>query len=519
MSEPPEVVHADSQKVRSEAPPEPRWPAVAAFVTAWLCPAISARRTLHVRLWAADVVHVLAGFLTFVLITVLASLADNKHPLHYLREIIEEFTNNRWQEAFVALAVSVLCIEIAYLVLALLLAPWGAADERLRSSWSHALRIAWLHTSHALPTVLLVVALSIGYNRAERAYYQANPYPSLRMTWTPPSLPTAPSDNSEQAWRDYRAAREACNKEYNKKQQEALEQQRKAWQEWKRNKPLFIRYGPVAITWIGVVCVVWILWALLQAAVVRRPAPPIVHPPICEFCGYNLTATPIESRCPECGQLAIDSLGPEVRTGTAWDHAKRGGRLSAWLRCGVNAICRPRQFGRQIRIGPQTHRHRWFLATHLPLIFLFGALGAAGCILYEWHRRPGSADEPEILGWIPPIFGGLSVLTVLAIAGLAAGFVGLMYSLKNERNLLPASMQMACYLGLYITAWTAFSSALSVVLYFLASGDKLRPLSKWLNTDPGFLIFCAWVLPSLTFLACYAALVWRGTGAAQYANR
>ena len=519
MSEHPQVAEVDSQQVTITAPPEPRWPAVAAFVTAWLCPAISARRTLHVRLWAAYAVHLMAAFLTFVLITALFSLADNKHPLHYLQEIIEEFTSSRWQEAFVALAVSVLCIEIAYLVLALLLTPWGAADERLRSSWSHALRVAWLHTSHALPTVPLVVALSIGYSRAERAYYQTHPYSSFRTTCTPPSLPTAPSDNSEEAWRDYRAAREACNKEYNKKQQEALEQHQRAWREWKRHRPFFIRYGPVAITWIGVACSIWILWALLQAAVVRRPAPPIVHPPLCEFCGYNLTGTPIESRCPECGQLAIDSLGPEVRPGTPWDHADHGGRLRAWWQCGVNAICRPQQFGRQIRIGPQTHRHRRFLATHLPLIFLFGALGVAGCILYEWHRRPASADEPEILWWIPPIFGGLSVLTVLAIAGLAAGLVGLIYSLKNERNLLPASNQMACYLCLYITAWTAFSSALSVLFFVLVAEDKLRPLARQIKMDHDFLLFCLWFLPNLALLAGFLVLLWRGTGAAQYANR
>jgi len=298
-----------------------------------------------------------------------------------------------------------------------------------------------LHTSHALPTVLLVGVLIVAFDRAERAY---------------------------------------------------------------------------EFPWIGVACVVWILWALLQAAVVRRPAPPIARPPMCEFCGYNLTGTPIESRCPECGQLAIDSLGPEARPGTPWDHAERGGRLGAWWRCGVNAICRPRQFGRQIRIGPQTHRHRRFLATHLPLIFLFGAQGMAGCFLY---KHPTYAEEPGIVWAVPPVFGCLAMLAALTIAGLAAGLVGLVYSLRNERNLLPASMQMACYLGLYITAWTAFSSALSVVLFILSEEDMLHLLAKQLKTYEGFLIFCAWVLPNLALLAGFLVLLWRGTGATQYANR
>ena len=446
MPEHPQVAEVDSQQVTITAPPEPRWPAVAAFVTAWLCPAISARRTLHVRLWAAYVVHVLAGFLTFVLITVLASLADRKNALTYFEEFIEEFTGNRWQQAVMVLGMSVLAIEIAFLVLALILTSWGAADERLRSSWSHALRVTWLHTSHALPTVLLVGALSDGYSRAERAYSKTHPYPFWTTNWpTPPSMPSGASSPSSQAWRDYQAA----SQEHNRKVNEINERHQKALREWNRNKTLFIRYGPIVIVWIGVACVVWILWALLQAAVVRRPAPPIAHPPICEFCGYNLTGTPIESRCPECGQLAIDSLGPAVRPGTPWDHTERGGRLSAWWRCGVDAICRPRLFGRQIRIGHTTHRHRRFLATHLPLIFLFGALGTAGCFLYDLYKHPAYAEEPEFIGAVSPVFGCLAMLAALTIAGLAAGLVGLVYSLRNERNLLPASMQMACYMSAY----------------------------------------------------------------------
>ena len=172
-----------------------------------------------------------------------------------------------------------------------------------------------------------------------------------------------------------------------------------------------------------------------------------------------------------------------------------------------------------MRIGPTNCRHRRFLAIHLPLVFLFGALGAAGCFFYGWHKYSHYSDYPEMFWGLPPVFGGLSVLTALTITGLAAGLVGLIYSLRNERNLLPASMQMACYLGLYITAWAAFSSALSVLFFVLVAEDKLRPLARQIKMDHDFLLFCLWFLPNLALLAGFLVLLWRGTGAAQYANR
>ena len=40
----------------------------------------------------------------------------------------------------------------------------------------------------------------------------------------------------------------------------------------------------------------------LFRSVGTRPAVPIMErPPTCEFCGYNLTGTAIDGRCPECG--------------------------------------------------------------------------------------------------------------------------------------------------------------------------------------------------------------------------
>lgn len=494
--------------------PEPRWPAIAAFVTAWTYPATSARRTAHVGLGRAYVVHFLAALLTFVMITVLVSLVDFQDPTHYLAEMIEEFTGRRWQQASQILAASVLSIELGYLVLAALLMPWGAADERLRSSWSHALRITWLHTSHALPTVLLVGGLSALYEEAARTDRRMRPYPSY-PSWIAAPTPPAGAAPDSKAWREYSAKME----EYKQKTQRIQAEWQAAYENWRRNRPLLLKYGEGIITAIGTACAFWVLWAMHRAVSVRRSTPAIRRPPTCEFCGYNLIATPFESRCPECGQRVVDSLGPEVRAGTPWNHRQQVGRLKAWWRTGLDAICQPSRQGRRIQVLAFGHDHSRFLAVHLPAIFILGAAGIISCFLFEWLNHVGAFFQADILMVLAPVFGGMAVLTVLAIAGLTACVVGLAFSLRNGRNLLPASVQAACYLSHYLTAWTLFGSALAFAAFVADENQPLRRAIWQMNLNPEFVLFMSWLIPNLTCLAGYAILVWKTTAAAQYANR
>jgi len=494
--------------------PEPRWPAIAAFVTAWTYPATSARRTAHVSLWRAYVVHFLAALLTFVMITMLVSLIDFREPTHYLFEIIEGITGDWWRRALVALTVCALGIEFGYLLLAALLMPWGAADERLRSSWSHALRITWLHTSHALPTVLLVGGLSAFYEEAARNDRRMRPYPTYPQWIAAPTPPAGAAPNSK-AWREYSAKME----EYKQKTRKMQAEWQAAYENWRRHRPLLLKYGEGTITTIGTACAFWLLWAMHRAVSVRRSTPTIQRPPTCEFCGYNLVATPIESRCPECGQLAVDSLGPHARPGTPWDRREHVGRLKAWWRTGSDAIFRPSQLGRQIRVLALGRDHGRFLAVHLPAVFIMGVTGIVSCFLFDWCRNPGLWFQVDILSVLGPVFGGMTVLTVLAIAGLTAGVVGLVFSLRNGRNLLPASVQAACCLGHYLTAWTLFGTVLAFAAFVADENQPLRQAIRQMNLNPEVTLFWLWLIPNLACLGGYAILVWKTTAAAQYANR
>ncbi|MGQ9650686.1 MAG: hypothetical protein ACUVXJ_11295 [Phycisphaerae bacterium] len=136
------------------------------------------------------------------------------------------------------------------------------------------------------------------------------PYPSLPPNATPGS----------QAMKDFEAAVAQWNQQ--------VANLHRRWQlrhqEWRSRKPFLVRHDEAIIAFLCTVGSAWFLWALLRAIGARRTIASVRRPPTCEHCGYNLTGTTIEGRCPECGTPAIESLGPHVRPGTEWD---RGGGL------------------------------------------------------------------------------------------------------------------------------------------------------------------------------------------------
>jgi len=212
---------------------------------------------------------------------------------------------------------------------------------------------------------------------------------------------------------------------------------------WEKRKPWIAKYGPALVTWSVAVCTTWVLWALLRAVGAERRLTPIDHPPTCEFCGYNLTGAAADGRCPECGDPVVRSLGPETRPGTRWEHRRKIGRLQAWWACAVGAVRRPNTIGRQIKARSHAADHRIFLAMHLPAGFLIGSVTGIGLLYVTFlHGRPFRQMEREILQFVVPFGGIIGELVVLTMATLSASVVGLFWSLRSGRNLLPRSCRL-----------------------------------------------------------------------------
>ncbi len=483
-----------------------------ALLACWARPATIAPRLARLKLRWAYLIHLLAGLAFFLGFLLLAQIDvwNAGQPFDVFGELAEEFTQD-WEEAGLITAFTVLSIEAGFVALALIVLPWGAADERLRSSWAHALRFTWLHTTHAVALLLVIGPAILVLSDVSRSYRRTHPMPQHDFQYPPPPVPPPNATPGSQAMKDFQKAQAQWQRE--------MQELNDAWwlkyRSWQRTQPFLVQHDEAIITWLCIAGSAWILWALFRSVGARR-APAIVgRPPTCEFCGYNLTGTAIDSRCPECGTPAIDSLGPHVRTGTDWD---RGGGLLAWWRCGLDAVFRPDTLGRQIQVTTQPRRFRSFCwSLILSTAFVGMAAVPIGYVLI--YRHSPLKYDLEILTIGSPISGACSGAGMLMIAMLIAGVVGMIQTWQNGRNLLPAAAQVASYLSLLFLAWGLF---MAVWITLFCAAVEQAWFRNWMMTYGPSIVFLAFSIlvgPQLVWLAICFVLVWKGTAAARYANK
>lgn len=263
----------------------------------------------------------------------------------------------------------------------------------------------------------------------------------------------------------------------------------------------------------------WLLWGLLRGVGAARTVPAVARPPTCEECGYNLTSIPMDSRCPECGEAVAASLGPDARSGTVWQRRREIGRFTAWWQCCVAVMRRPHEFGRQLcTVSPGTD-HRWFFALHFPLIFFAGSAGIITAALLSAGVSEVTSD-PVIPLLIMSMFGCACVAGAVMFTLLVVVVIGVLESVRYKRNLLPGTMQVACYLGGYLALWALFGAATGGLVV------TVHEKTSWFNSLEDFtgiyrdlLAQLTWLLPNLACCIGYCLLVRRGTAGTQYANR
>lgn len=286
--------------------------------------------------------------------------------------------------------------------------------------------------------------------------------------------------------------------------------------EWNQSRPWYVKYADEATGYGCFGALTWFLWGLFRSVGAQRETPRVDRPPTCEACGYNLTSAAMEGRCPECGEPVARSLGPDARPGTPWDRRRELGRWRAWWQSVVGSVVRPRSFGAQIRRSAPEMSHRRFLALHLPVFFLMGAVAVVSCHVAATGRNPYSSD-PYVVSFVGPLVGCVTAAFVIVCALGSAWFVALCYRARGDASLLSGAMQMASYLSGYVVFWALFETMICVHVFalarwFLLAGQRYR-------VDSGMLMFLACLLPSLLWLVGYVVLVRRGAAGVRFANR
>ncbi len=507
---------------------EKRWPAWKVFFTGAWRPATTARRTQHVTLKKAWLVHFVAAILAILLVSFLVSLEETFGDERNVLAIwLDDFAEGVVRgivtyplEVTVVTGLVALSVEAGFLVLAFLLMPWGAADEKMRSSYASALRQCWLHSADALPIILLVSAVIIPFSWANESFYRNNPNWYEQINAQMPAYPQLTTTNPTTQQLE----------EHNKAMDEWNDQYSRLWREAQRRQPWYVRFGEEIVGYSCFMAVAWLVWILLRAVGARRNITPIPRPPTCEFCGYNLLVTPMDSRCPECGEPVLHSLGSDVRPGTPWERRRDVGFLKAWWRCSVDAIFRPQTIGRQIRLITPGAAHRWFFVSYLPLFFIIGYAFIFGMVIGMYWATGNNEEILNAEGFLlaGPAFGCINGISVLAILLLAAGLVGVYYRIFEKRNLLSGTIQAACYLNAYIVFWSIINAIATITATTLSwwlwrpyqtRGLSTMPVSTAPRPDYDFLLFLGWLGVYLICFGVYLWLIARITAAARYANK
>ncbi len=486
-------------------------------VAPWLRPVEWAPVVAGMSLKRCFGLHLLGAIAAFVACMSLVDLESQVSGNHWSAWADFLIFWSRYPErAAVVTGITAGSIELGFLAAAFILTPWGAGDERLRCSYAHALRHTWLLSTQAVPLILLIGLLIVPISAAVRSFEDRHPYPNLTSP-TPPTRPAGAAPNS-QAMKDY----QAVQAKYLIQSRSYGTRWRQAMRDYKRTQPFLVRNGPELIGWTCIVAGAWVLWSLLRAIGAPRELSPIIRPPTCEFCGYNLTGAAIDRECPECGIPAADSLGPDARPGTPIDLATKANRLSAWWKCGIEAIRRPRRFGQLIQVNQPSRRYRWCLAV----LLLLGILAAAPTYVASLRIQFMNVDEDlyfflgkELFTVGMPAVSVSSAVCMVGAVLVAAAIVGWVMSWRIGRNLLPAAMQMQAHLCLFMIFWIPVGCAWTVLTFFLEATDVFRGLAQTLFIDWDLLELLFWLVPVAAWLFLNGLLLWKGVSATRYANK
>lgn len=498
------------------------WPAVSAVFIAWVLPKTTATRTQHVPLTYAWFIHFVAALLSAMLIVTFVSFVDSREALSLgglmeaagsgINEIYNELDVDPFVAIFTVLGVVIL-IELGFVALAAMVAPWGARDEPLRATYVSALRRTWLQSA-ALPYAALYVGV-FGHAlfTANREWNAANLAAIQVWPSAPQPVSLAPDDPAyAQASEEY----DAAVAEYNRK----ITRYYEGYSTVRAKQPWYARNPNSTILLFLSVCltVLWSCWGLFRAVGAPRDVVLATRPPTCETCGYNLTMLPMDARCPECGESVIASLGPDSRTGPDWERRISVGQAHAWWRTAKSALRGPASFGRTLSVANDRIDHRLYFAVALPIIVLIGMTG----LLTHGVTRGGTSFLAE--GFALPLlvaflFGSVCALGAVGFTMAGVTLVGLTLSLREKRNLLPGAMRVGCYLAPYLVLWASFGAFWIWFTFVLAESNFFANWGQRTRINEEFLGFLFWLLPNLAWAVHFLLFLARGTNATRYANR
>ena len=263
---------------------------------------------------------------------------------------------------------------------------------------------------------------------------------------------------------------------------------------------------------------VWTL-AVLVAAVrrdYRGPADqPEPHDPWCDECGYILVGVDPAGRCPECGRLIADSLGPQNRPPTAWELRPSILNVPVILAQAWAVARRPRAlFFSMPTLTGQAAAQRWLVGSTavlfilaLPIVpALYVALDA------EWNGALAAGSLAMGLAWA--VFG-------LMMVGVETAGIAAFSRMRGQKVLLSTSSKVTSYAALLMIPWIILGGAQLVAYTYLSSlpGHVIQRMFHVGLQGEQVVLAVSLAMAHIGGLLWYELTVYRGVRAIQYANR
>jgi hypothetical protein len=444
-----------------------RWPAPVAAVTHLVAPVITTRRTDHIPLWQAWLVHVFGLALIVAVSVALAAWIDAPRSASIAEIIARAWGSLRdvvaavrdWEYALFIFGYFIL-IEAFTMLLALLATPWGARDEQAAETLRRTLQRMLLLTPYIATIVLITGSSIVPVERWIAENYGGGPW-------------------SSRPW-------------------------------WVRNS---LQINVMKI----VAALYWAAWAVLRVSSVGPRAARCVWPPLCERCGYPLTGVSRTGGCPECGTAVQESIGQDRRPGAAWQREPLG---IGWAPTAITALIKPTRLAGQLRIWDTRRDHIWFLVVSLALMGLIHAVLVVGYTFpMRWHDPAWTLGVLATQVIVAAIWGAVLPLFPLGLVLLTASLLGAGIRRHDKRTLMPGSMRAACYASALFPLWLLLGWSNFIFVAWLDRRDLLYPIASALGADSELLVVGAVLLVHLGLMIAYVVIAGRITRRLVHVNR
>lgn len=375
--------------------PKPRWSWLRILVLGPFVPVRAGLASDRLPFWKLLLVHLTAMFLLWPIVELSYLYADPNRELLLIEEVwfIINSGNVMWRGQLLVLLTLTGLAELGMAASGLLVSPWGARDEPLRTTVWRGLRRGFA-VSGAWPVCLLLIAGAVAW--MEREYW---------ARW-PAGVPRP----------------------------------------WIARNQHVVSGLTTGLLWI------WVYWVVLRSVGAGRPGFASQPPVLCAECGYDIRATAADGLCPECASPAADSLNPDLRPGTPWECRARRFIPEAYARTVGMTLRRPWLLGRRMQVTSPDRHHRRFMLISLLLAVL--VLWLILNLFFVLEPTTGQLDE-YILANLADLDGVLTGGVSIAVA--MAGLVGGWLTLRGGRPLMHVAMRAAAYASPLLVVWAALA--------------------------------------------------------------